>query len=81
MYKIGDRFNYRGTYHGETRRETYILAQIDAFKAALICLENGNRWNNPVTVEDPHNIKEKEWQNISFSTNGDTFTKVEAAHV
>lgn len=79
MYEIGDRFTYTGTHNGELWTETYILAQVDAFKAALICLENGNRWQNPVSIEDPSKITEKEWKNISFCSEDESFTKVEVA--
>ena len=37
-----------------------ILAQVEANKYCLISLRNGNRWDNPITLENENN-------NISFT--------------
>ena len=51
-YKIGDRFMYH--------EEEYILAQVDYKECCLISLENGDRWDNPVKINDPCFITQEE---------------------
>ena len=65
-YKVGDRFFISGG--------TYILAQISAVKLILISLYNGNRWSEPVNVEDVDRVTESELKAIC---NGDNFKLIE----
>ena len=64
-YKIGQRFVENDS------NDEYILAQVDYFKVCLIALNNGNRYVEPVEVNKPYNITEKEFKKI---TSGDKFT-------
>lgn len=48
-YEIGQRFV--SPYGDE-----YILAQVDNFKVAMICLDGGNRYENPYDVDNPCKI-------------------------
>jgi len=50
--------------------ETYILAQVGNRQCALVSLGDGNRWDEPVSVFDPMNISDDEWERIS---EGDSF--------
>lgn len=43
---------------------TYVLAQVDIMKVCLINIETGNRWTNPVSVNDVMAISIKEWEEI-----------------
>lgn len=72
--RIGDRFvNLGGNfYQGE-----YILASVDCKRVALIGLQSGNRWSNPVKVSDVTAITESEWDEISQSFNNERFVKQE----
>lgn len=56
--KVGDRFK-------EIGGTEYILAQVNYNKVALICLVTGNRFTNPVRVENPDAISEEEWNEIT----------------
>ena len=76
MYKIGDRFSIVDQTGWEYM---CILAQVDTFKAALIDLESGNRWLNPVPINVPDNISQKEFDAMSHSVK--TIRKVEVADV
>ncbi len=62
MIQIGQRYLHKDGYSGYF--ETYLLAQVDAFKIALIDLQSGNRWSNPVVVKNPEGITEKELDRI-----------------
>lgn len=56
-YKIGQRFK-------KNKRYKYILAQTQPDKICLICLETGNRWNNPIKVNDSQKITAVEFKKI-----------------
>lgn len=46
----------------------YILAQTDIGQFALICIKGhdiGNRWNDPVNVNNVYQISEKEFESIT----------------
>lgn len=44
---------------------TYILAQIDCNRVALIALDKyANRWTDPVQVKDSSHLSAKEWENV-----------------
>jgi|SRR5690606_2039480 len=66
VHKIGNRYQYEG--------EDYILACVDNKKIALISLEDGNRWTNPISVNLVDNISEDEWDRI---TEGEPFQLLE----
>jgi hypothetical protein len=54
-----------GTYYQSVGSgEVYLLAQVDAGKVALISLDTGNRWRDPVRVKNAHAITEAEMANI-----------------
>lgn len=54
MYKIGDCFKieWNGLY------EYYMLAQVDSFMVTLIALDNGNRFDHPIEVDNPLEISD-----------------------
>lgn len=52
-YKIGDRFRESDNAY---RSEEYILAQTGVSLVSLIGLKTGNRWNDPIKVNDPSAI-------------------------
>lgn len=54
--KTGSRFRLDGV--------SYILAQTEAKKVALISLEDGNRWSNPCGVNNISSISSDEWNGI-----------------
>lgn len=68
MPKRGERYTYNG---GVSK---YILTTPVHDKACLIELTTGNRWTDPVGVDDPFAITEDEWNRIC---SGDEFTLVE----
>lgn len=78
MYSIGDKFTLE-SYSPRTRKitkEKYILAKVAPFSAALISLNSGNRWNNPVEIVFGDTITYAEWENISRGNDGtDKFVK------
>lgn len=45
--------------------EVYLVANVDHFKIALINVESGNRWTNPVIVGDWELITTSEWDKIT----------------
>ena len=54
-------------------KSNFFLAQVQAFKVCLICLETGNRFVDPVYVCDPCRITEEEFEKI---TNSKIFKKL-----
>ena len=65
-YKIGDRF------HNEDWGEC-LLCRVQTNKVCLIGLEDGNRWTDPVKVDDTYRITEEEFSRIS---GGEEFIKI-----
>lgn len=63
-YAVGDRFRDM-SLDGNTYTEVYILSQAYAYGVALICISSGNRWRDPIHVEDVKNISEGEWEEIT----------------
>ena len=64
-YSIGDKFRLC--------EEEYIIARFDDNKICLICLENGNRWRNPVEANEHSEITEEEFEAVTL---GYPFTKI-----
>lgn len=63
MVTVGQRYAYDG--------EEYIVAQVNSARGvALICLNDGMRWQNPVRVKNSYRITPAEWDRI---TDGDDF--------
>ena len=63
MYKAGQRFLLtRRNGDGDLIESDYILAQVAACKFALIDLNDGNRWYDPVEVEDSTNVSHEEME-------------------
>ena len=71
MYKIGDTFSIKSIFPGY-----YILAMIEYGKVSLINLSTGNRWGDPVEVNDYRAITKEEFIKISSSSNEFSFHKV-----
>lgn len=69
FYKCGDRFKLLG--------DTYILAQVDRSKFALINLIDGNRKTDPVKVVSGTRITYNEFKQICGNNTPDQFTKIE----
>jgi len=55
--KCGEKYTYNG--------EHYILAQVGVFMVCLVCIEDGNRWEDPIGVVCYENITPEEWESIS----------------
>lgn len=71
MHKIG------GFYRRTMTKETYILAEVDYCKFALINLEGGNRWRDAIEAtyvdgpEDPFTaISDEDFNEISKGIDG-----------
>ena len=56
--KVGDYFLYKNC------REVYIISQVDCNIVCAICLENGNRFVEPIKVYDAFDISSKELNEI-----------------
>jgi hypothetical protein len=70
-YQIGDRFKVIGWY------EKYMLAQVGPGEVALIGLQSGNRFTDPITVsKNCYKINREE---IGRLTNGDKFKRTDKA--
>lgn len=57
-----------GNIYGLTRNgqlELYILAQVDAYKIALISLKDGNRYDDPAPCEFPAELTPEEFDAAS----------------
>ena len=63
--KMGDRFEMGGN--------EYILAQTDPHMMQMICLEDGNRWDNAVYVKDLYNVTDEEVRDMTASSEHDWF--------
>lgn len=70
-YHIGQVFVFTGP--GFDNGREFLLSQTTVRRVALICLDNGNRWCEPVEVESSDRITEKEFEQI---TNGKLFELV-----
>jgi hypothetical protein len=46
-------------------RTRYVLAQVKASQLSLINIKDGNRWHDPVSVDDINNVSDDEWAKIS----------------
>lgn len=58
-------------------KDEYILAIVNyELRAVLICLNNGNRWNNGTEVEDPGKITSDEFKKLSRTTKNKQFTLI-----
>lgn len=57
-YSVGQKFQ-------QFQSGAYILAQVDTRKVCLISLENGNRYDDPVEVNDPSRITPFEFDKIT----------------
>lgn len=61
-------------YTDGCRMDEHILAQVMIHNmVCLISMSDGNRWTEPVHVENSHCISAKEWSEICH---GNEFTKV-----
>ena len=47
-------------------KHPYILSQVDFNKVCLIGIKNGNRWQEPITIRNPHDITKEEFDRISL---------------
>ena len=63
-YKIGDKFIFES--FGVENQE-YILAEVDRNKAALICINTGNRWKNPVEIKESGYVDKRESFDIGIN--------------
>lgn len=61
-YSIGDRFRI---FNGSQDEGEYILAQVFPYEVCLIGLETGNRWADPIKVEEIKAITKKEMNEIA----------------
>ena len=61
VYCVGQRFKYEGEMHSAT----YLLAQCEPDKCALINIKSGNRLSNAKVVLDTRSITEKEFHIIA----------------
>jgi hypothetical protein len=60
-------------YRNGQSGEAAILAQTGFRMVCLICLDNGNRWNEPVLVENIFRINQREWESIAHCSLGGRF--------
>jgi len=68
-YSIGDRFVLdEGCIGGD-----YVLAQVLPREVCLINIEDGNRLNNPVTVDNPLQITTSEYRKIAYRKDGEIY--------
>jgi hypothetical protein len=56
VIKIGQRYT--------KDNEEYILADVEGRRVTLICLEDGNRWTEPILVNRPSSISDDEFRAI-----------------
>ena len=66
MYRIGQRFSVSDVFRPSIFDGEYVLVQVDNFKVCLVHLKMGNRFNNPVTIDNPYSIDEKEFSQIAW---------------
>ena len=65
--KVGDYFQCYQSIDSKVYESIMILAQVEAFRVCLIDLKTGNRYNDPVPVENINNISIKEENRIFYS--------------
>lgn len=65
-YSIGDRFSFYG--------DKYILSCVDVNEVNLINLQDGERWNDPVKVNEIRSITSTEFKQLTGDYN---FKKIE----
>ncbi len=58
LHKRGDRF-----FHKDG--EEYILASVDEHQMVLVCIEDGNRWSQPVKVKKHLEVTKEEFAKIT----------------
>jgi hypothetical protein len=63
-YSIGDKFKSEGP----TFKGTYILAQSEYDKVALVNVDTGRAWCDPIHVENPYSITNDELKETFGST-------------
>ena len=68
-YSIGDRFVLDEDLIGGD----YVLAQVLPREVCLINIEDGNRLNNPVTVDNPLQITTSEYRKIAYRKGGQLY--------
>lgn len=54
-----------GNYYIDYNRNLYMLCATSTNKAAIVSLQNGNRWRDAVTIAEQDHITEKEFQTIT----------------
>ncbi len=62
-YAIGQKFQNTGMFP-----EVYVLAQVAFKQVGLVSIESGNRWYDPVTVNDVTEITDIEFEVIAGDT-------------
>jgi len=67
--KVGDYFFHKNS------REVFIISQVDCNIVCAICLENGNRFVEPIKVYDAFDISSKELNEI---LNNEIFYKLDS---
>lgn len=71
VIKIGQRYILNNN-----EEDVFILAQVGSFKVCLIGLVPGNRWNDPVEVNDLYNISKDEFECIVYPADAYEFTLI-----
>lgn len=66
-----------GQFYINRGHSPHILSQVDASKVSLICLRDGNRHTESVTVANIFNISDDEWSKI---TSGRGFSLVQGSY-
>lgn len=66
-YRVGNKFWVEGSFGGP-----YILAMVDANECGplvcLVCISSGNRYCDPILVEDQGNLTRDEWDAVLGNT-------------
>jgi hypothetical protein len=75
-FKGGQMFHTGSRDRGDNR---YMLVQPDRCAMALVSMQDGNRWKEPVMVLNPLNISTAEWNKITGGKGEETFTPIEVA--
>jgi hypothetical protein len=58
VHKIGNIYQYTDDWH---QKELYILSRVYHESIALISLNNGNRFHNPISVKDSSKISNEDF--------------------
>lgn len=66
--KVADYFKCYHYIDSNVQESIMILAQVEPFRVCLIDLNTGNRYNDPVSVENVNDISLKEENRIFYST-------------